>query len=258
MSGARLHLGWLTVLAAACWAPVANVYAQQPPLYPASPYVVPLDAVESHSITPMRRGSTPARVSLEQIAPEIREAVRQVVQQPTISAAGPIEEFSATPAVYRWLLDHPDRAAKGWKKLGAPCLDIVSPRENLYSWTDTQGNDLAWETVCRGPNVQIWYAHGRTRPPMLLPAVPVRAVVVLHHCEVVDSFGRPRIQQQADMFVQTDSKTAQLVLRLLGPSVPRISEQCLGQLCIFFSAMAHYIDRHPDRAEVLLSDGAQH
>jgi hypothetical protein len=58
---------------------------------------------------------------------------------------------------------------------------------------------------------------------------------------------------QADVFLQTDSKTAVLMTRMLGASVPRIAEQCLSQLETFFSGLVWYVDHHPERAEKLLA-----
>jgi hypothetical protein len=58
---------------------------------------------------------------------------------------------------------------------------------------------------------------------------------------------------QADVFVQTDSQTAALITKLLGASAPKLAGQCIGQMEMFFSALAWYVDRHPERAETLLS-----
>ena len=42
-------------------------------------------------------------------------------------------------------------------------------------------------------------------------------------------------------------ETHALAARLLGPSMPRMAEQYLGQLEMFFSALVWYIDQHPER-----------
>jgi hypothetical protein len=100
--------------------------------------------------------------------------------------------------------------------------------------------------------VRVWYAEGEFRPDALLPTVPIRAVVVLRHVKGHDAVGRTLIKHQADLYLHTNSKVATLVARLLGPSVPRLAEQGLGQLEMFFSALVWYLDQHPDRAEAIL------
>src|SRR5689334_21779011 len=49
-----------------------------------------------------------------------RDAVAAVVKQPTLTAKFAEDEFTAHPKVYTWLLDHPDRAAAGWVRVGVP------------------------------------------------------------------------------------------------------------------------------------------
>jgi hypothetical protein len=222
----RLHfdVGWLGLAAGILWMSAGPVLAQSP--------AVPLDEL-------------PAAV---------RESVRRVMQQPSLSASGPAEDFAGRPTLYHWLLDHPDRAAQAWRRLGAPCMEIADRGAGRFGWADQQGSDLSWETIYRSPEMRVWYAQGRVRPGVLLPPLGVRAVVVLRHADYQDAGGKTHIHHQADLFVQTDSKTASLVARLIGPAAPHLTEQCISQLEIFFSALTRYLDRHPEYVEVLLSE----
>jgi hypothetical protein len=102
--------------------------------------------------------------------------------------------------------------------------------------------------------MRIWFAEGNSKPARLVPTVPFRAVVVLHFGESHDSTGRPLLEHQADLYMQTDSRTAALMARMLGASAPRLAEQGVAQLEMFFSALVWYLERHPDRAETLLGN----
>jgi hypothetical protein len=196
----------------------------------------------------------PAEVPLEQLPPGPREAVRRVLERPTLSTPGPVEVFRGKLPLYYWLLDHPDQGVRLWRALGARCMEITAAGDGRFHWSDGQGTDIQWETVFRSPQVRVWYAEGSSKPASLLPAVPMRAVVVLHHDVVRDGDVRPIIRHHADLFLQTDSKTARLIARLLGPSAPRLAEQGVAQMELFFSALVWYFDRHPERAEALLGD----
>jgi hypothetical protein len=193
-------------------------------------------------------------VPLDRVPAAVRDRVRRVVEQPTLFARGPAEEFGGSPEVYHWFLDHPDRVAVAWRRLGAPCMEIGDRGNGKFGWVDGQGSDLAWETVYSSPQMRIWYAEGSARPGSLLPLVPVRAVVVLRHRDGADRLGRTLIRHQAEVFLQTDSKTASLITRLIGPAAPRLVEQGAAQLELFFSGLAWYLDRHPERTEKLLSE----
>jgi hypothetical protein len=63
---------------------------------------------------------------------------------------------------------------------------------------------------------------------------------------------RTLIYHQAYVFLYADSKAAAVALHMLGASAPRMAEQSLGQLELFFSGMVWYLEQHPERTEKLL------
>jgi hypothetical protein len=199
------------------------------------------------------RQEAAARVPLDEVLPGFRRNVYSVLEKPTLFTHGPAETFTCSPSLYRWLLDHPDQTVRIWRKLGAQCTDINSQGEGAFGWSDGQGSALRWWAVLRTAAMQVWYAEGNAKVASALPLIPVRAVVVLHHQQGKNADGRTVVRHQADMFLHTDSKTAALVARLMGPSAPRMAEQGAGQMEMFFSALAWYFDRHPTRAETVLS-----
>jgi hypothetical protein len=227
------EVGWLGLVASVLWASAGAAPAQAPPA--------------------SSRGAlrTSVRLPLEELPAPIRDTVTRIVEQPTLFASAPSEDFNGPPGVYQWLLDHPDRAAMAWHRLGSPCLEITDHGAGWFGWTDQQGSELRWETVYRTPQVRVWYAEGKAKPGMLIPPMAVRAVVVMHHGTYTDSTGRPRVCHQSDLYFQTDSRTAAVLARLLGSTAPRLAEQCVTQMQIFFSALTRYVDRHPERAEML-------
>jgi len=248
----RWHWAWLCLLVGVAWADGAKLHAQVGPygIYPTLP--MPMESNEAPGPAVLVPAAPTTPIPLNDVAEAVRERVRSVVEQPTISASGPMDEFIGQLVHYQWFLEHPDRAAQAWRRLGAPCLNITARGEDHFGWMDSHGNDVTWETVYRGPSMRIWYAEGKARPGMLFPPLPVRAVVVLYYRERRGLFGETHIQHHADLFVQTDSKTAALVLKVFGSSVPRLTDQCLGQFGLFFSGITHYVYNYPERAEALL------
>ncbi|MCS7045125.1 MAG: hypothetical protein NZO58_02090, partial [Gemmataceae bacterium] len=119
---------------------------------------------------------------------------------------------------------------------------------------DDQGSDITWETIHRGPGYHLWYADGKIRPAKLLPLVPVKALVAIRHREFRDADGERCVQHQAHLYVQTDSKSAALVTRMLGSTTQQVAEQGLAQLQLFFSGLSWYLERYPERAAELLEE----
>lgn len=257
MRQARIQAGWLGLAVGIFWAGAGMTLAQPLPFEQGRWWVEDREAkpVEERGRGKDRgsRATTSAPIPAALPLDELPAAARRVISQPTLSCRGPVEEFVGSPAMYRWLLDHPDRAARAWRRLGAQCMDIVDAGGGVYRWTDGQGKEVRWWTIHDDPTRRIWYAEGSARHG-LLPTVPFRAVVVLKHGEGPEANGRARITQQADLYLQTDSKAAALIARLLGASAPQLAEQGLAQLEMFFSRLVIYTDRHPDWVEPLLSD----
>jgi len=196
-----------------------------------------------------------AQVPLAELTEPMRSHFRPVLENPTLFRHGPVEVFSGHPPLYHWLLEHPDRAVIAWRRLGAPCTEVFDCGQGWYGWKDGHGGQVRWQVVHRGAKLQIWYAEGSVRPAPFLPLVPVRAVLLLRHGERSQKDGRALIFHQADAFLQMDGKTAGVLTKMLGPSVPHLAEQCLGQLETFFSGIVWYLGQHPERTDTLLAAG---
>src|ERR1700752_1005800 len=116
MRAQRLVAGILSVLAGLAWPAPANAQTPESP----RPLV---RLFGSDRRTPAAKTpSWTAPVPIELLPPGVRENVTKVVAQPTLTAHGPAEEFRA--GIYEWLVDHPDKTAVAWRRLGVPCVGI--------------------------------------------------------------------------------------------------------------------------------------
>ena len=193
-----------------------------------------------------------AAIPLQELPQRYREGVKTAIEKTTLFTQGPIETFPCEPKTYYWLVQHPDRGVVAWRRLGAQCVMVNERGPGRFGWSDEHGSDLQWETVYESNDRHIWYAEGKVRPAPLLPLVPVKAVVALHYAEQPGPNGVTMMQHQADMFLYTDSVGATLAAKLLGAAAPKMAEQCVTQMQMFFSGMAWYVHRYPERGAVLL------
>lgn len=211
-------------------------------------------AQESASTHSSKQSKLALPVDLETLPAVVREALAKVMLAPTITAVAPADEFASSGEMYLWLLDHPDRVSLAWKRLNITAVDILPLDGGRFNWKDDQGSELTWRAISKTGEGRIWYAEGHVRPSALLPLVPVRAVAILRHGVKKDEAGTPVICHQLEVFLQTDSKAANLVMKLLGPAAPRMAEQGAEQLLMFFSGIAKYVDKHPKKAPTLLAE----
>ena len=175
------------------------------------------------------------------------------MKSPTITAVCPPEEFVAHADTYKWLLDHPDRTAAAWRKLGVDAIDIKVMKDGRFTWKE-DGSELTWQNIAQGPNGRIWFAEGRVKPGLLLPSVPVKAVAVLAHKDKARSTGDSLITHQIEIYLHTSSKAAHLATKMFGDSVPKMAEQGSERLLMFFSGIAKYAHDKPEKAKGLLAE----
>jgi hypothetical protein len=138
--------------------------------------------------------------------------------------------------------------------MGAKCLDISRVNENAFACQDGQGSDITWSTILESKRQRVWYADGVVKPGVLMPTVRVRAVFVVNLQDGRDETGRPAVRHRGELLIQTDSRAARLVARIMGASAPKTAEQYVGQIQAFFAAMAWYLNEHPSRQESLLKE----
>lgn len=212
-----------------------------------------LDASASNPILPLRKPDPNAGVHVpwDDLNERNTSLIKKMMDNPTVQAKGPAETFSCTPDQYYWLLENPDRAVLAWRRLGAKCVSIQRRAPGKFGYVDDLGSDVAWETIHVGKGIRIWFAEGKVKASPVLPIVPVKALVLIHHAEGKMPDGNVVVQHHAEVVVHTDSKVAATATKLMGQSATKVAEQGLGQLQLFFSALSCYADRHPDRVEAL-------
>ena len=211
-------------------------------------------AAAQPQVMPAMKAEPPARIVLaEVVEARHRDAVLAVVKKPTMTTRGTSPEIVCSPAVYEWLLDHPDRVSLAWPRLKVPCVEIIDAGKGVFTWSDGEGSELAWQTVGRFPDGLVWYATGKVKCSPVTPTIPVKAVVVMHHPKKPAADGASTLSPVAHVYLQTDSKAANVVLRLLGPTAPKLAEQGAEQLLYFFTGIARYTQKHPEKADEILA-----
>src|SRR5579884_2243744 len=193
----------------------------------------------------------PVSLDPDALPPRFRDRVRAVTDRPTFVARGPAETFLCTPAVYDWLLDHPDQTSRLWRLIGVHCADVRAAGPGAFSWEDGQGSHIHWEIAERSERRHVWYAEGEVKAAALLPKLAVKAVFVADHAEGHDGQGHAVVRHRAALLLHTDSRAAAAAARLVGASAPHMAEQYLAQVETFFGAMAWYLETHPAHAKAL-------
>jgi hypothetical protein len=193
-------------------------------------------------------------IPMQSVAAADREAVKNVFDHSTLNAKSQPETFKGASDVYLYFLDNPDRAVTAWRRLGAKCVSIQALPNKQFGYTDEQGSEVTWRAVVRQGDLRVWYAEGKVKSPYLPLPVPIQAVVVIRHGEVKSPDGTSSLVQQTEMYVHTDSVTASVFMKMMGPSTQRVAEQGLGQFQFFFSGLCQYANRYPEHLRALVRE----
>lgn len=188
-------------------------------------------------------------IPIQALQPDLRDKVQSVLDRPALTSRGLAETFQAEGHVYRWLLDHPDMTVKLWKQLGAKVTDITQRPDGLYVWQDENGSEVTWQSAHRAAGMHLWYAEGKVKAGALLPMTNFRAVMVMSIQEGKDTTGKDAVRHQVHFLLRCDSKAVTLAAKILGASAPRMAEQYLGQLQMFYGGMAWYLGQDAERAK---------
>ena len=218
-------------------------------------FILQASRADEPAATKRTLGVQPSPAFLETIAAPYREAVATVLKAPTLTAKAKEDSFFGHPAVYDWLLDHPDRASTAWRRLGVPCVEIRKSEAGKFLWKDEHGSELTWIPVGRYGDGVVWYATGKVKPAALVPATMVKAVAILKCSRTqIDLKGESAtMETTATVHILTDGTAATAALRLLGPAVPRLAEQGAEQILLFFSGPTRHIFTFPEEAPTLLA-----
>lgn len=254
MTGTRVIAARLFAAGLGLSAVAANPPARMPAAAPVVPGAVAVPSLVSSMPAPAMSGYgvQPTAVP-ELVRPPFREPVTAVMRKPTITARGTSDEVVCRPEVYEWLLERPDRVALAWTRLKVPCVPITPLGDGRFRYTDDLGSEITWQTAGRFADGRVWYATGKVKPSPLLPTVPVKAVAVVTYTKTPAADGSAAVKPVAQVYLQTDSRAANLALRVLGPTAPKLAEEGAEQLLFFFAGIARYLHVHPNRIETLLA-----
>jgi hypothetical protein len=210
--------------------------------------------MQNRAAKPLAIPLSPSREFLASLDPKYRDLVSGVMRNPTVTSQHNEDPFFAHPAIYDWLLDHPDRGSVAWRRLKVPCLEINESPVGQFVFKDPNGTEVSWRAVARFADGIVWYATGHVKAAPVLPLVAIKGVAVLKCPRTnVDNRGETAtFEPTVNLYLQTDNKAASAVLRVIGPAAPRMAEQGAEQLLLFFSGPSRYIFEHPEDSEKLL------
>ncbi len=204
--------------------------------------------------TPVRGGLgqrhlDPAQLlPLDQIPPEHRESLTEVIRDHTFHRMGESDSFPCPGALYLSLLNEPLLPLTLWKDLSTSNVQLQKVGPNRYEGSDGSGSSAVWDFVLRTPRLHVMLAYFNYVSPRGNARVEARIVLIVRSNFVVDSNKEPWVQHDVEAFVKVDSKGWKTLARTVRPVVEKVLEDQVREAGQFVSLMTRLVISYPNWA----------
>jgi hypothetical protein len=187
-------------------------------------------------------------VPLDQIAPEHRDGVAEVINDHTLHRQGAPETFPCNPRVYLSLLNEPALTLALWKDLSTSPVRLRKVGPARYEGNDGNGATATWEFVYRSPKLHVLLAHLDYASPRGAARMEARIVLIVRSGFYREVNGDHWVQHDVEAFVKVDSKGWKAVARTIRPLIEKLLEDQVREAGWFVSLMGRLVAMYPNWA----------
>jgi hypothetical protein len=195
-------------------------------------------------------------VPLQQLEPEHRDVVAEVIRDHTFHRQGEADTFPCPTSLYLSLVNEPHVTVALWKDLSESPVRLQKLSANRYQGTDGSGSTATWDFVLRTPRMHVLLAYFTYVSPHGNAKVDARIVLVVNSSYFKDGNKETFVQHNVDAYVKVDSKGWKAVARTMRPVVERILEEQVKEAGYFVSLMTRLVQTYPNWASEVVSSHA--
>ena len=195
------------------------------------------------------RHTDPGQVlPLDQLAPEHREIVSEVIRDHTFHRQGEPETFPCQGSLYLSLLNEPLVPLTLWKDLSDSPVQLQKVGPDRYQGSDGAGATAVWDFVLRTPRLHVLLAYFSYVSPRSSARIDARIVLIVRSSYVRDSNKEPWVQHDVEAYVKVDTKGWKTLARTVRPLIERILEEQVREAGYFISLMSRLVVTYPNWA----------
>jgi hypothetical protein len=187
-------------------------------------------------------------VPLDQIPPEYREHVAEVIRDHTFHRQGEAESFPCSAGLYLSLVNEPALTLALWKDLAESPVQLRKIGPARYQGGDGAGTTATWDYVLRTPRVHILLAYLTHITPRSNSRIDARIVLIVHTGYYREVNNEPFVQHDVEAFVKVDSKGWKTLARTLRPVIDHLLEEQVREAGQFVSLMSRLVVMYPNWA----------
>lgn len=187
-------------------------------------------------------------VPLDQLAPEHRDIVAEVIRDHTFHRQGEPDTFPCNGNLYLNLLNEPLVPLTLWKNLSDSPARLQKVGPNRYEGTDGTGSTAIWDFVLRSPSMHVLLAYFNYVSPHGNARIDARIVLIVRSSYYRDMKKEPLVQHDVEAFVKVDTIGWKTLARSVRPLIERILEDQVREAGYFISLMSRLVSTYPNWA----------
>jgi hypothetical protein len=206
------------------------------------------------STSPQSRLEARRAVPLAKIDPQYRDAVREVLADPSLYRRLPTNVVDCQPELFTFLGQNPEVLVEIWRHLGVSQVELTRTGENTYTISDgagTTGNLVVVEQNCNAAaqNRIVMYAEGRYEGKPFNQPLAAKCVVLLRSGSMTETNGRTFVAARLDSFIKLDRMSVELVAKAVHPFIGQTADRNFADTLAFVSNFSYTAERRPEAIE---------
>jgi hypothetical protein len=195
-------------------------------------------------------------VPLAKIDPAYREAVREVLANPSLFRRLPTSVVDCHPDLFTFLAQNPEVLVQIWRHLGVSQVTLTRIDDKSFDISDhagTTGKLVVVEQTCE-PGAQnriVMYAEGSYEGTPFQQPISAHCVVVLTSGSVTETNGRKYVASRLDSFIKLDRMSLELVAKAVHPFVGQTADRNFTDTISFVSNLSYTAEHRPEAIEKL-------
>jgi hypothetical protein len=196
-------------------------------------------------------------VPLNEIAPQHRDSVADVVTSPSFHRQGSPDTFPCNPQLYLSLLNEPALTLALWKDLSTSPARLKQVGPDRYQGTDGAGTSATWEFVYRSPRLHVLLCDLDYAGPRGNTRLNGRIVLIIHTDYFRKGTAEHWVRHDVEAYVKIDSRGWRTVAKTVRPIIEKLLEDQVQEAGWFVSLMGRLVELYPNWAADVAQQGEE-
>lgn len=206
-----------------------------------------VEPTEGNSSRAVRKDAI-GRVPFNQLSPQIREQLRDVVENPSYFRRMPTQRIECDPQMFTFLVRRPEVMVNIWEIMGITKVSAKRLDPNSFFANDGVGTTCRCDLVYADTNLHIYYGDGAYDGSMAPREVTGRCVCILRSQPARDERGQEIVTGSMDVFLRMDNLGADLLTRSVGPFVSKTADYNFVETAKFIAQICRVCQSSPHAA----------